>query len=331
MVLAGAVVFSGSALGLLNVSPSGVLSVLLTDPPTVPDGVSAVYVTYSSVAVHAEGFGGAGWVTVSGTGTIDTMSLVNLSQTISSGAIPSLTYDLIRFNISAASVDFMGTNYSATVGSGTLTVPFVGGLRVNSSLPAAALIDIHPTVLDLGTRSTPDFTLAAGAMALQVPSGEVSSTMKAIGHTFQLQGHGWFQSFTAHHSEDLASSGPTLSSTSLSFSATNSGPDPVVVRMVVVTPASNGNGMHGALDSPGGAVFAVESDGSLRLLSGTPGHAGPMLGESGYTLAPGATFQFTYSGPIASLLGGREITSGASYYVMVVGSVTLSVQTVVAS
>jgi hypothetical protein len=332
LVLASAVIFSGSALGLLNARSSGVLSILLTDPPSIPNGVSAVYITYSGIQVHAEGLGGGGWVAISGAGTIDTMKLVNLSQTISSGDIPSLTYDLVAFNISGASVDFMGANYSATVGSGRVTVPFVGGLKVNSSSDAAALIDIQPTVLNLGTRSTPGFTLAAGAKALQVPSGDVSDSLKTLGHTFRLQGNGWFESFMAKHSDNVVGSGTTLTANSLSLSVTNSGSDPVIVRMVMVTPATPGGGEEGgALGSVvSGAVFAVQSDGSLKPLSGMPMQVDSLFGNSGYSLSPGTTHQFTYSGTIASLLRGNGIISGDSYYVVVMGSETLSVQTVVA-
>jgi len=330
LVLAGVVIFSGSALGLLNVSSSGVLSVLLTDPPSVPSGVSAVYITYSGIAVHAEGFGDSGWVTVSRGGTIDTLKLVNLSQTISSSVIPRLTYNLVAFNITKASVDFLGKNYSVTVSYGKIRVPFIGGLKVNSSSTTAALIDIHPTVLNLGTQSNPHFTLAAGAKALQVPSSEVNDSVKTVGQTFQLQGHGWYESFKAKHSNNLAGSGVTLTTDSLSFSVANSGSDPVMVRMVMVIPASPG-GERGALGSiVKGDVFAVQPDGTLKLVSGTPSQVESLFGNPGYSLAPGSTHQFTYSGTITGLVGGRGIVSGASYYVVVIGSETLSVQTVVA-
>jgi hypothetical protein len=332
LVLASAVVLSGSALGLLNPRSSGVLSVLLTDPPSVPDGVTAVFISYSGIAVHAIGFGDGGWVAVSGSGTIDTMKLINLSQTISSGVIPSLTYDVIRMNIIGASVEFMGKNYTAQVNSRTVTVPFVGGLKVNSSIPAAALIDIQPTVLNLGTQLGPDFNMAAGARALQVPTVDVGNSLKTVGSTLNLQGNGWFNSFNSHHSDTLASTQPTLTANSLSFSETNGGDDPLVVRMVVVTPATKGGGEHGALDSvANGFIFAVGSDGSLKLLSGSPMQIGSLFGSTGYTIAPGATFTFTYAGTITGLLGGSGIVAGSSYYVSVIGSETLSIQPVTAS
>ena len=334
LVLAGVVIFSGASLGLLNVSPSGVLSVLLTDPPSVPTGVSAIYVTYSDITVHAAGFGGAGWVTVSGGGTIDTMKLVNLSQTISSGVIPSLSYDMIAINITGASVDYMGQNYSASVGAERLTIPFTGGLEVNSSNPAAALIDIQPTVLNLAASSVPHFTLAAGAKAIQVPSGEVNDSLRSVGQTSSLRGHGWFDSFQAKHSNANVSSGLTLTAESLSLSITNGGSDPMAVRLIVVTQTPPGGGM-GEGDALGsvakGAVFAVQSDGSLELLSGNPVQVESMMGGPGFTLEPGAAHQFSYSGVITTMLGGHTVASGKSYYVVVMGSEATSVQTVVAS
>lgn len=333
LVLAGLVIFSGTSLNLMGATSSGFLSVMLTDPPTVPSGVSALYVSYSGIAVHAEGFGDGGWVALAGSGTINTLELVNLSQTITTGSIPSLTYDLVRFNITSASVLFMGKNYSVTMNAGKVTVPFVGGLKVNSSGIAAALIDIQPTILGVGTASAPEFAMATEAKALQVPSGEVNDSMKTVGHTLGLQGRGWFQSFRAAHSTDATGSGAKLSASALSFSLTNGGSDPIAIRMVVVTPASSQGGVgmgHGGMGSvAGGAIFAVQPDGSMNLLSGVPAQASSLLGDSGYTLAPGATQQFSYSGTIATMMGGG-IVSGGNYYVVVMGSGTLSEMAVVA-
>jgi hypothetical protein len=317
LAVAGAVIFSGSALGLLNVSPTGVLSVLLTDPPSVPGGVTAVYVTYSSIAVHASGFNDSGWVTFSGQGTIDTMRLVNLSQTISSGIVPALTYDQVEFSISGVKVEYMGANYSATLASGKLTVPIVGGVEVNATKPAAALVDIQPTVLNLGSQASPSFTISAGARALQVPPDEVSDSMRHLGNNFSLQGHVWFQSFTAHHSDRVTISGLSLTSGSFSFTATNGGSDPVVIRMAILTPLGQGEGQgenQEMMGSMSDSIFlVVQADGALSLVSGPPGQVGPLLGSGGFILAPGASQTFTYSGAISSLLGSTLISRGASY------------------
>ncbi len=332
LVLAGAVIFSGSVLGLLSFNSSGTLSILLTDPPSVPTGVTAVYITYSDLAVHAAGFGESGWVSIPGQGTIDTLGLVNLSRTISSAQIPSLTYNLVRFNISHASIEFMGKNYSVTVHSERLTVAFEGGLKVNSSTVAAALVDVSPTVLNIGNESAPSFTMAAGAHALQVPSDEVGDSMKTVGNETSLEGRGWFQSFRSSHSDNLTVSGLALSLNSLTFTATNPGPESMAIRMVVVTPDTPRERTGAALGSVGNSfVFAVQPDGSLKLLNGSANEVGSLFEGPGYTLAGGASFRFSFAGAIASLGGGHAVTSGNGYTVIVMGTDPLSVQTVVAA
>lgn len=332
LAVAGAVIFSGTALGLLGAQGPGFLSVLLTDPPSVPVGVTAIYITYSAVAVHASGFGDSGWVSVSGEGTIDTTTLVNLSQTISSGSIPTLDYNQVRFTISNVSVEFMGKNYSASVSPDVIEVPITGGLKVNASSPAATLIDIQPTVANLGDQFQPSFTMATGAKALQMPSSDVDSSTNEVGHQASLVGHDWYDSFRSKNSINLTVSGLALSRSSLAFSATNGGTDPLTVSTVVIAPSLNGGDEGAALGSvSNGAAFSVQSDGSLILLGRTSGQAMASLGGSGYSMAPGSTYEFGFSGAITNVFGNRGITAGTSYYVIVMGLGTLNVETVVAS
>ncbi len=332
LALAGVVIFSGSALGLLSTTSSGILSVLLTDPPSVPSGVSAVYVTYSSIAVHASGFSDSGWVSFAGGGTIDTLKLVNSSQTISSGNVPSLTYNMVRFNITKVVVEYMGANYTADVASGKLTASIVGGVKVDSSVPAAALIDIQPTVLNLGNQTDPSFTMAAGARALQVPSDEVSPSMREVGNNYSLQGHSWFQTFKQRPSDNLTVSGLMLSSGTFSFSAANTGTDPAIIRMVILTPATKGgeSGVMGGSMS-NSIFFLLLPDGSMRLVNGTPGEINSYLGSAGFSLAAGALHSFTFRGTITSLLGKRGVSTGSQYDVVLMGSETLATQVVTAS
>ena len=331
LVIAGTAILAGSSLGLLNPNSSGILSVLLTDPPSVPDGVTAVYISYANIAVHASGFGDSGWVDVPGSGTIETIGLVNLSRTISTAEVPILAYDKVAFNISSTTVDYMGRNYTVGVNSGRMVIPFETALKVNASIPAAALVDLSPTVLNLGSPGSPSFTMAAGARALQVPSDEVEDSMKTVGNEFSLQGHAWFQSFASGRSDNLTVSGLALTPDSFTFSASNPGPDAITLRMVVVTQDPPKPKAGAALNSVATSFdFAVGADGLLNLLSGTSGVVGQLSQTPGYTLAAGATQRFSYSGAIATLLGGSGISSGTAYDVVVIGSVTLAVQTVVA-
>jgi len=320
LVLAGAVIFSGSAMGLLGINSSGILSVLLTDPPNVPTGVSAVYVTYSGIAVHASGFNDSGWIPFSGQGTIDTLKLINLSRTISTGVVPSFTYDLVELNISKVQVEYMGANYSVTVASGMLVAPIVGGVRVSSSSPSAALIDIQPTVLDLGTQTSPGFTMATGARGLQVPSDEVSDSMRYVGSSYSLQGRGWYETFRHNQHDNLTISGLVLSSNSLAFSVTNAGSDLATIRMVILTPVSSGGGSGMPMGSLANSIFlAVQSDGSLKLANGTPIQVGSFLESRGFSLAPGVQHTFGFTGAITSLFGKHGVLSGTTYSVVLMG------------
>ena len=335
LALAGAAIFSGSTLGLLNMGSAGVLSVLLTDPPSVPNGVTGVYVTYSSIAVHAIGPNDSGWVSFAGQGTIDTMRLINLSQTITSGTVPALTYNLVRLSISQVNVEYTGTNYTATVASGKLIVPIVGDVTVNSSSPAAALIDIQPAVLNLGNQTSPEFTIATGARALQVPSDDVSDSMGHVGNSYSLGGHDWFQTFKSHHSE-LNITGLFLGPNSFSISLSNSGSDDTTIRMIILTPLNQGQGegegegtMMGSMASS--IFFVIQSDGTLKLAGGTPNDIGPFLGSGGCTLAAGASHTFTFSGAIASSFGKSAISSGSTYNVVLMGSDATAFQAVNAS
>jgi Domain of unknown function (DUF4382) len=332
LALAGLVVLSGSALGLLPIATSGVISIMLTDPPTVPGGVSAVYINYSGVAVHAVGFdNGSGWVPVAGQGTVDTLGLVNLSQTISTGRIPSLTYNLVRFSISGVLVEFDGRNYSATIGSGKLLVPIVGGLKVNSSGASAALVDIQPTIVNLGDQSNPHFAIAAGARALQVPSMDLDGRTGLVGQRASLSNRSWFRSFEIERKPNLVISQMSISSSSMSFSATNEGTQPITISLITLTPASSGEKPSSALGSiANSVVFLVEPDGKLALQNGPPVQVIPSS-SSGYVLAPGSTQGFSFTGTIAALLSNGGVSAGGSYYVVVFGSEASLSQTAVAA
>jgi hypothetical protein len=336
LALASLVVFSGMALGVISTASGEVVSILLTDPPSVPQGVSAVYLTYSNVAVHAEG-PGAGWVSTGGQGTIETLGLVNLSQTISSAKVPALTYNLVAFNVTSAVVDFQGKNYTATVNGGELVVPIVGGLKVTTTHSAAAVVDVQLTVINTGTSSAPEFVVASGAKAVQVPSDEVSDSMEHVGFKYGLSNHTWFQSFNEGRSGGLTVSGIKLTASSLSFTVNNSGPDPVSIRMVLLVPAKGAE-----VDDPFGSlanssVFGVNQNGTMTLFTLSSGHNDVegefhmALGSPGYPLAAGSAFTFSFSGTISTTTHGAGVTSGATYYLILVGSGAISTQQVTAA
>src|SRR5579862_2303670 len=86
-------------------SGSGTWSVLMTDPPTVPDGTTAVYINYSDVQVHVSQDGNnSGWTDLQSSGTINLMSILNSTQTIAAANITSGVFNGLRFNVTGAVV-----------------------------------------------------------------------------------------------------------------------------------------------------------------------------------------------------------------------------------
>lgn len=325
LALSSGVILAGMTLGVISPASLGVLSVMLTDPSNVPKGVSAIYVTYDEIALHAAGLGAGQWVFIPGQGTLETLGLVNLSETISSANIPALNYDEVAFDIHSAQVKFHGVNYSATVNTGRLVAQIDGGLTVNPSKPAAVVVDLQPTVLNLGDQGVPNLVIAAGVRALPVPSGEVTDSMKVLKSRFSLLGHSWTQPLNAPGADNVSISQVRLTSNSFSFVATNHASEAVNLRMVVIAPASMGGTASGVTASLSGAfVLAVEPDGSLQLLhTGESGQAESVLANAGYSLSPGASATFSYTGALTTVAMQTAVSRGTSYYVFVVGQASV--------
>ena len=186
------------ALGSTSTAQSGTLAVLLTDPPTVPNGVTAVYATYSDVQVHVSNAGNeSGWYDLHSSGEINLMSVINIGQTIGSTSVPAGTYNALRFNITAATVTYESQNYTARccnqqqTGS-QLTVPIIGGIQVASGQSSAAIIDMTPTVILTGNSTNPQFAFVNAARAYTVPANSISRVWILKEHQVNLTTQGWW-------------------------------------------------------------------------------------------------------------------------------------------
>jgi Domain of unknown function (DUF4382) len=332
LVVAAAIIVGSSPLGVaptgsvFTPTAPGVLSVLLTDPPSVPAGVTAVYVTFSALEIHVTQLpNDSGWIPLAAQGTINTLGLVNLSQTISSDNAPSGRYNLVSFKIDSVAVTYQGSNYSASVRHDSLTVPIIGGLEVNSSKPAAALIDVFPTVVNFGSDANPVFVVSTAAHALQVPSTDVQPGMHHLGSQTPLQSKGWFTKFSSAHSYNLTVTSATMTQNSLSVTVT-SGPDSLELYLIVVTPSvTHGHSNNPTLALSDSVAYFLSQNGTMRQLQ-VPGVAGNQglvdsvlasLSPGGYLLRGSSSATFTFTGHIAFPTPKNSSTSG--YTITVIG------------
>src|SRR3989441_10621572 len=332
----------------------GTLSVLLTDPPHVPFGVTKVYITYSNLQVHVSEAGNkSGWTLLKSGGSIELLSTVNVGQTISSVKIAAGEYNLLRFNISSAQVTYNGKNYTAFVPTSALTVPIVGGIEVNASTPSATIINIQPTVYNIGSASNPEFIIRQWAKAFPVPASQVTQEEEHEGTRLSLIGKAWWTDVQERYTSNAQITKATLTLTSLSLTVKDTGNQTTKLRLVVVAPLATP--LLGAEhDRPpvglyGSAIFIVLPNATLipiqkYILAAHQQAVGAedvmtALASGGYNLTAGASGTLSYKGSIAlgfhlaivqPLQTGQSIVPGQQYLVSVLGDEALASQVVVA-
>ncbi|WP_410545330.1 DUF4382 domain-containing protein, partial [Acidianus sp.] len=135
-------------------------AVALTDPPVVPSGTSAVLVSYSGVAVHAEGYG---WIYANASGSVNLLALQNLSVVLAQVSVPAnATVNEVRLYITNASIVVNGTRYPLMLPSGVLKIPIVNASRA----ARGALVDLQPHVTVAYVGDQPVFIMAPAAVAV---------------------------------------------------------------------------------------------------------------------------------------------------------------------
>jgi DNA-binding transcriptional ArsR family regulator len=138
----------------------------LTDPPSVPSGTQSLNITYSSLQAHYVGAENvSGWVSGTGSGALDLMSLINTSEVIGSGVVPAnTTIDMVRFSITSAHITINSTVYNVTVPNGQLAAKVTGKTITNSSI----LIDLSPVVASIFTQNSTVFVLVPSVKAVMI-------------------------------------------------------------------------------------------------------------------------------------------------------------------
>ncbi|MDE1845939.1 MAG: hypothetical protein KGH53_01500 [Candidatus Micrarchaeota archaeon] len=160
------------------------LAIQLTDPPQVPAGTQALIITYSGVQVHAPSVTGSGWLSGSGSGSLDLLSLVNLTQTIASANVPAnVSVDMVRFNVTSAVIKINNTISNVTLSAKMLTAKVYGSKSVNGST-SSVVIQLSPTVATIFTNTSTVFVMVPSLKAVVVP--RANSTSLRVGVNVKL-------------------------------------------------------------------------------------------------------------------------------------------------
>lgn len=161
--------------------------ILLTDPPIVPEGTTALNLSYNRVQIGLLSQNQHQWVNISASGTVDLLSLVNVSKTIALAQIPlGATVEQIKFRISAVEIDVKGATYNVTTVSNVLTVPISGGVNVQKLNVLLLDLTSHIIEIDTGNVSAPIFVLVPNAVAVVRPSSNANGNQDKIGNVSNL-------------------------------------------------------------------------------------------------------------------------------------------------
>ena len=309
---------------------TGVLAAQITDPPNVPTGVTSILVSYSSIEVHAEGVpDNSGWYTIASNGTIDLMSVVNVTKTLGSATVTSGLFTLVRVDITNATITYMNNNYPAQLSSQTLLLPIMsGGVAVESNSSAGFLIQVSPTVSMFQSGSTLGFVLIPNAKSLPVPQGVWNESWTQPGTVISEDNHDWL-----YNTNDTTTGSITVSGASfihgLSVTVKNSGSSSVTLSTVSMSAkvfsyinANTEGGTTTTTKTSDGytllASFQILSNGTLV----QPGDSSEGV-STGYVLAAGQSQTFSYTSQISVPEGSDngfaslQITTGASYLITV--------------
>jgi|GEM_PF-1915445 len=130
-----------------TVSATGMVRLLITDPPKYSDNISSISITFSQIALCQVGSNGnETWIALTDTGrTIDLMKIINVTESLGNFEVPVGNYSQIRFMTPNATAVINNETVQLTIPSSAQTglkVHFKSPLIISSNIVATVAIDI---------------------------------------------------------------------------------------------------------------------------------------------------------------------------------------------
>ncbi len=324
------------------VSGSTDFVVMLTDPPTVPDGTTSLKITYTSIQVHVKYTSGTSeWkVSQSAGGQVDLLTLTSDSLTIASLSLPTGSIvDKVQFTITDASITISGQTYPVKLLSNQLIFPIVDTTLTGTT--TGVLLDLHPRVLqidDVDANGAPVSYYVLLPSANAVVKKNVDESHRGVGNRNRLsdQDRDDLNRAAAQASKDLSFTSASIvveanDKTKITVTVKNENlTQSIVVRGLAVfgnftfskamPSSSKGNGNEGGKvnDHPRAIPFQITSDGKLVPRMGNEdGHGGM---NSGFEIAAGGTATFTFEDVIGMNSHGQGKAS-PTIITAIIGSV----------
>lgn len=141
------------------------LSVQLTDPPHVPENTQALILNYSSFSVNVLKGNTYEWINVSGSGSVNLMSLVNISQIMGNTFLNS-SYKVVgvALNVNSAYIKINNITYSIIVPEKQIYANLSNQTTINSN--SSVLVDFSPTVSSIYSSNSTLFVMTPSVKAM---------------------------------------------------------------------------------------------------------------------------------------------------------------------
>ncbi len=189
-----------------SVPSSNAFVIQMTDPPQVPNGTQSLVISYSGISLHEAGNANStGFVYVAQSGSINLMQLVNFTQTIAVAKKTGAAFDMVRFNITGATITINGNTYNVSVPNNRLLVKISG----SNSTSGGVLVEVNPTVLQIYSGNQTIFVMVPSARAVAIGGSIVNSTSASVGFRGRLKA-------SEHEHLKLASSNISITSAAIS-------------------------------------------------------------------------------------------------------------------
>ena len=300
----------------------------MTDPPNVPSGVTAEYIFYSAISVHASGVSNdSGWYVVAGSGSVDLLKIASVSLTLGSASVTSGSFDLARFAIQSAEVTFEGSNYSCLVQRANLALSIGNsGVQVKPNSSSGFVIILSPTIIPFQNGTKAGFVLVTSAKSQPIPSQDWDEKLTTQGATETVNETSWGQTESLEASRTtIKITSVNISNNSLVVNVENIGTtNATLISVDILGQVSSGYPLENETSQSNQksviAAFDILSNGTLV----EPNSFQEAL-SSGYLLMPNQNATLTFSGQV-SLVGGLNATSSAPSILSAISN-TLAVST----